>query len=66
VEAVNPAYTSQECSGCGVRVPKSLRVRTQKCPACGLVLNRDANAARTIVRAGQARQGAVAVAAVLH
>jgi hypothetical protein len=26
------------------------------CPSCGLVLDRDANAARTILRAGQARQ----------
>jgi putative transposase len=60
VEAVNPVYTSQDCSGCGARVPKSLSVRTQVCPACGLVLNRDANAARNLVRAGQARQGAVA------
>jgi putative transposase len=66
VEAVNPAYTSQDCSGCGVRVPKGLRVRTHVCPACGLVLDRDENATRTIQRAGQARQGAVAVAAVVN
>ncbi len=66
VEAVNPAYTSQDCSGCGARVPKSLSVRTHVCPSCGLVLDRDANAARTMQRAGQARQGAVAVAAVVN
>ena len=66
VEAVNPAYTSQDCSGCGARVPKSLSVRTHVCPSCGLVLDRDENAARNILRAGQARQGAVAVAAVLN
>ena len=66
VEAVNPAYTSQDCSGCGARVPKSLSVRTHVCPSCGLVLDRDANAARNIQRAGQARQGAVAVAAVVN
>ncbi len=64
--AVNPAFTSQECSGCGARVPKSLSVRTHVCPHCGLVLDRDANAARNMQRAGQARQGAVAVAAVLN
>ena len=31
VEAVPPAYTSQECSGCGVRIHKSLSVRTHVC-----------------------------------
>jgi putative transposase len=66
VLAVPPAYTSQDCSGCGARVPKSLSVRTHVCPSCGLVLDRDLNAARNILRAGQARQGAVALAAVLN
>src|SRR5215813_9557455 len=66
VVAVPPQYTSQDCSGCGERVPKSLSVRTHICPSCGLVLDRDENAARNIQRAGQARQGAVAVAAVLN
>ena len=66
VIAVPPAFTSQECSGCGERVPKSLSVRTHSCPSCGLVLDRDENAARNILRAGQARQGAVALAAVLN
>ncbi len=66
VEAVNPAYTSQDCSGCGERVPKSLSMRTHVCPSCGLALDRDANAARNILRAGQARQGAVALAAVVN
>jgi putative transposase len=37
VEAVNPAYTSQDRSGCGKRMYKSLRVRTHVCPHCGLV-----------------------------
>ncbi len=63
VVAVPPQYTSQDCSGCGTRVQKSLSVRTHLCPSCGLVLDRDANAARNIQRAGHARQGAVAVAA---
>jgi putative transposase len=66
VVAVSPAFTSQDCSGCGERVPKSLSVRTHSCPSCGLVLDRDENAAPNILRAGQARQGAVAVAAVLN
>ncbi|HEU5198966.1 MAG TPA: transposase [Ktedonobacterales bacterium] len=56
--AVPPAYTSQDCSGCGERVQKSLSVRTHVCPSCGLVLDRDENAAINILRAGQARQGA--------
>ncbi|HEX6779099.1 MAG TPA: transposase, partial [Ktedonobacterales bacterium] len=63
---VPPAYTTQDCSGCGERVQKSLSVRTHVCPSCGLVLDRDTNAALNILRAGQARQGAVAVAAVLN
>jgi putative transposase len=56
VIAVPPAYTSQDCSGCGERVRKSLSVRTHVCPSCGLMLDRDLNAARNILRAGQARQ----------
>ncbi len=56
VVAVPPAYTSQDCSGCGERVLKSLSVRTHVCPACGLVIDRDENAALNILRAGQARQ----------
>ncbi|HST86777.1 MAG TPA: transposase [Ktedonobacterales bacterium] len=57
VVAVPPAYTSQDCSGCGERVRKSLSVRTHVCPACGLVIDRDENAAKNIQRAGQARRG---------
>ncbi len=62
VVAVPPAYTSQDCSGCGEHVQKSLSVRTHICPNpdCGLVLDRDENAARNIERAGQALRGAVA------
>jgi putative transposase len=52
VVAVPAHYTSQNCSGCGERVPKSLSVRTHICPACGLVLDRDENAARNILAAG--------------
>jgi putative transposase len=66
VVAVPAQYTSQDCSSCGEHVPKSLSVRTHVCPACGLVLDRDENAALNILRAGQARQGAVAVAAVMN
>ena len=66
VIAISPAFSSQECNSCGVRVAKSLSVRTHACPHCGLVMDRDENAARNIQRAGQARQGAVAVAAVVN
>jgi putative transposase len=48
VEAVNPAYTSQDCSGCGERIYKSLSVRTHVCTNCGLMLDRDLNAAKNI------------------
>ena len=34
---VDPKYTSQQCSGCGKLVPKSLDVRVHICPRCGLV-----------------------------
>ena len=60
VVAVPPASTSQDCSGCGARIPKSLSVRTHVCTSCGLVLDRDENAARNIQWAGQALRGVVA------
>jgi len=47
--AVNPAYTSQECSSCGEIVKKSLSMRTHACQ-CGFVLDRDWNAAINILR----------------
>jgi len=50
---VNPKNTSQMCSGCGVIVPKGLADRVHSCPDCGLVLDRDHNAALNILhRAG--------------
>ena len=58
--AVNPAYTSQDCSGCGYR-PDGLEGRTKKklldrwhlCPMCGLSVDRDTNAAVNILALGQ-------------
>lgn len=47
--AVNPAYTSQECSNCGALVKKSLSTRTHVCE-CGFVLDRDWNAAINILK----------------
>lgn len=46
---VAPHFTSQNCSGCGTLVKKSLSVRTHICPACGLVMDRDHNAAVNIL-----------------
>jgi transposase len=43
-------------SRCTQRVAKSLSVRTHICPSCGLVLDREENAALNIRLAGQARQ----------
>jgi len=54
VVAVNPANTSQLCSGCGQIVPKKLSDRWHLCPHCGTSLGRDHNAAINILRlAGQ-------------
>jgi putative transposase len=54
--AVNPAYTSQECSSCGVIVKKSLSTRTHVCQ-CGCVLDRDENAAINILNKGLSTVG---------
>jgi putative transposase len=53
---VPPRGTSQACSGCRAVVPKRLSERTHRCPDCGLVINRDTNAARNILRLGLSRQ----------
>ncbi len=49
--AVNPAYTSVECSSCGVVVKKSLSTRTHVCQ-CGCRLDRDHNAGINILNSG--------------
>jgi putative transposase len=50
---VDPRNTSQDCSGCGITVPKELGDRQHECPHCGLSIDRDLNAARNILhRAG--------------
>ena len=46
---VNPSYTSRTCSGCGVILMEKLAIyRLFVCQACGLVMDRDRNAARNI------------------
>ena len=54
---VDPRGTSQRCSGCGAVVPKARSLRIHDCRACGLVLDRDENAARNIERLGHSRRG---------
>lgn len=49
VIAVEPAFTTQECSACGQRVKKALSIRTHICTHCGLVMDRDHNAAVNIL-----------------
>jgi putative transposase len=50
---VDPRNTTQDCSGCGAKVPKELGDRQHECPHCGLSIDRDLNAARNILyRAG--------------
>jgi len=56
VIAVPPAYTSQDCSGCGERVHQTRSVRMHVCPSCGLIRDRDENAARTILRLARSLQ----------
>lgn len=52
VVAVPPHHTSQDCSGCGNRVEKTLSERTHQCLKCGLVMHRDHNAAQNILIKG--------------
>jgi putative transposase len=52
VELVNPNRTSQICSGCGQVVQKDLSERVHSCSFCGLILDRDHNAAINILRLG--------------
>src|SRR5215217_2066215 len=49
---VDPRNTSKMCSDCGELVQKSLSTRTHTCPNCGLVLDRDVNAALNILQRG--------------
>ena len=53
VVAVDPAFTTQDCSACGYRAKKKLSERWHLCPMCGLSLDRDTNAAVNISALGQ-------------
>lgn len=48
VVPVKASGTSQDCSNCGVKVPKKLYERWHNCPNCGCSLDRDHNAAINI------------------
>jgi putative transposase len=52
VVLVNPRNTSKMCSHCGELVQKSLGTRIHTCPHCGLVVDRDENAAINILQRG--------------
>lgn len=55
---VDPKNTSQVCSQCSClpSVKLDLSVRTYNCEHCGLILDRDVNAARNILRLGLSLQ----------
>ncbi|HEV8191589.1 MAG TPA: transposase [Ktedonobacterales bacterium] len=57
VVRVPARFTTQMCSQCGAYVQQSLSVRTHSCPHCGLVEDRDVNAARNSLRAGAPPSG---------
>ncbi len=55
-KAVDPEYTSQDCSACGHREKKTLSDRVHHCKACGYKTDRDHNAAINILTLGLQRQ----------
>ncbi len=57
VVKVDAAYTTQECSYCGLKVPKTLAERMHKCPRCGIELDRDYNASIVIDKRGIEKEG---------
>ncbi|MGH3970531.1 MAG: RNA-guided endonuclease InsQ/TnpB family protein [Mycobacterium sp.] len=64
VVLVPPAYTTMTCSGCGVRAKSRLLLseRVFVCESCGMIQDRDKNAARVILdRAGLNPAGVEAV-----
>ena len=55
---VDPRGTSQRCSRCGTVVKKALSERMHRCPACGLEIDRDLNAALNLLGMGLHSLGA--------
>jgi putative transposase len=64
--AVNPAYTSQDCSRCHHRQVMPLSERTYHCPCCLLSIDRDLNAAINIRAVGLHSLGLALEAPVLE
>lgn len=58
---VSPAYTTQTCSGCGARAKHRLGLeeRTFTCRECGLIEDRDRNAARVILATAESNRAGV-------
>jgi putative transposase len=52
VVLIDPRNTSKRCSQCQQLVAKDLSVRVHSCPVCGLVIDRDENAAINILALG--------------
>jgi putative transposase len=63
---VNPARTSQKCPRCGGMVPRPLSERIHIRPKCGLILDRDVNAARNILALGLERALTEAEPPLIH
>ncbi|MFN7214234.1 RNA-guided endonuclease InsQ/TnpB family protein [Microcystis sp.] len=55
--SVSHHNTSQNCSNCDQKVPKSISTRTHVCPHCGYVEDRDINAAINILKKGLSTVG---------
>jgi len=53
VVEVDERYSTMLCSGCHAVVEKDLSIRTHRCPECGLVLDRDHNAAINMITLGK-------------
>lgn len=44
--------TTVDCSKCGHKVPKTLAIRIHQCDQCGIIIDRDYNASRNILKRG--------------
>lgn len=58
IHKVDPAYTTQTCSKCGLIASKELTKRVHSC-SCGHIAGRDVNAAQNILRRGLASLGII-------
>jgi len=57
VRQIKPEDTTKQCHECGVKTDKPLWVREHSCPACGLELDRDWNAALNVLERGLRKLG---------